>query len=39
MIQQAMAVWADSASTDTLQSADRNLNRINDMLKDIIKRY
>ena len=36
MIQQAMAVWADSASPDTLQSTDRNLNRISDMLKDII---
>ena len=32
MIQQVMAEWADSAPPETLQLADRNLNRINDML-------
>ena len=36
MIQQAMSVWAESTATDTLQAADKKLNRINDMLKDVL---
>ena len=36
MIQQAMAVWAKSTPNDTLQAADKNLNRINDMLKEVL---
>ena len=36
MVQEAMAMWVESASNDTLKSADQNLNRINDMLRDIL---
>ena len=36
MVQQAMSMWVESASNETLQSTDKNLNRINDMLKDVL---
>lgn len=36
MVQQAMTMWVESASNDTLQSVDRNLNHINDMLKEVL---
>ena len=36
MIQQAMNMWVESTSNEMLQSTDRNLNRINNMLKDVL---
>ena len=36
MIRQAMSMWVEQAETSTLQEMDRNLNRVNDMLKGIV---
>ena len=36
MVQQSMNMWVDSASEEGLQSTDKNLNRINDMLKNVL---
>ena len=36
MVQQAMTMWVESASNETLQSTDKNLNRINDMLQGVL---
>ena len=36
MVQQAMTMWVESASNETLQSMERNLNHINDMLKEVL---
>lgn len=36
MIRQAMSMWVEQSDTSTLQKMDRNLNRVNDMLKDIL---
>jgi hypothetical protein len=36
IIQQAMDMWASNASNQDLQRANQNINRINDILKDVL---
>ena len=36
MIRQAMSMWVEQSDISALQEMDRNLNRVNDMLKDIL---